>query len=127
MERERFEELVAEGVARLPERFRSLLRNVAIIVEDRPSPEQLRRTRVKQGLLLLGLYEGVPKASRFGHEPLFPDRITIFQQSIEAVARTSDEIREQVAKTVWHEIGHYFGLSEHAVRRAEVKRRHQKS
>lgn len=123
MDRPAFEQLVAEGVARLPTRFRDLIKNVAIVVEDAPTSEQLRRNRIGNGSLLLGLYEGVPRTSRYGHEPLFPDKITIFQRSIELVAHSPEAIREQVAMTVWHEIGHHFGLSEHAVRRAEEKRR----
>ncbi len=114
---------MAEGVARLPRRFRELIKNVAIVVEDEPSPAQLRRSRITSGSLLLGLYEGVPRTSRYGHDPLLPDKITIFQRSIELVAHSPEAIREQVAMTVWHEIGHHFGLSEHAVRQAETKRR----
>ncbi len=51
-----------------------------------------------------------------------PDKITIFQKPIELVARTPEAIRQQVTETVWHEIGHHFGLSEHAVRKAQSKR-----
>ncbi|MBI4089970.1 MAG: metallopeptidase family protein [Candidatus Kerfeldbacteria bacterium] len=123
MERSVFEELVQQGLARIPERFRRLLRNVAILVADEPTPAQLRKGGVRPGSLLLGLYEGVPRISRYGQEPMLPDKITVFQKSIEAVARTPAAIREEVARTVWHELGHHFGLSEHAVRRAEQRRR----
>lgn len=122
MEREVFEQLVAEGLARIPDKFRALLKNVAIVVEDEPTPQQLQRTGVRRGSLLLGLYEGVPQTGRFGQTPILPDKITIFQKPIETVARTPQAVREEVAKTVWHEIGHHFGLSEHAVRQAQIKR-----
>lgn len=122
MEREQFEQLVSEGLTRIPAKFRRLLKNVAIVVADAPTPAQLRRNRIGPGSTLLGLYEGVPRAARFGQEPLMPDKITIFQRPIESVALTPDAIREQVAQTVWHEVGHHFGLSEHAVRTAERRR-----
>lgn len=122
MERDAFEKLVAEGVASIPERFRRLIENTAIIVEDAPTPSQLKKTGVRAGSILLGLYEGVPKTSRYGALPSLPDKITIFQQSIEAVAHTDEAIREEVKKTVWHEIGHHFGLSEHAVRKAQTRK-----
>lgn len=122
MEREQFEQLVAEGITRIPAKFRRLLKNVAIVVADAPTSEQLRRNRIGPGSTLLGLYEGVPRAARYGQEPLMPDKITIFQQPIESVAATPEAIREQVATTVWHEIGHHFGLSEHAVRTAERRK-----
>lgn len=122
MERDEFELIVAEGVAEIPERFRSILENVAIVVEYSPTPAQLRKTGVRAGSILLGLYEGVPRISRYGQLPTLPDKITIFQRSIEAVAHTGDAIREEVKKTVWHELGHHFGLSEHAVRKAQTKK-----
>lgn len=124
MDRPVFEELVQQGLARIPERFRKLLRNIAIVVTDEPTPVQLQKSGIRPGSLLLGLYEGVPRVSRYGQEPLLPDKITIFQKSIEAVAPTPATVREEVARTVWHELGHHFGLSEHAVRQAE-QRRHQ--
>ncbi len=122
MERDAFEQLVTEGLARIPEKFRKLLKNVAIVVEDEPTPTQLGRSKVRHGSLLLGLYEGVPHTHRYGQVPPLPDKITIFQKPIEMVARTPDAIRQTVVETVWHEIGHYFGLSEHAVRQAQEKR-----
>jgi predicted Zn-dependent protease with MMP-like domain len=117
-----FEQLVNEGMTRIPERFRRLLRNVAIVIADEPTPTQLRKSGIRPGSLLLGLYEGVPHTSRYGQEPLLPDKITVFQSSIEAVAKTPAAVREEVARTVWHELGHHFGLSEHAVRQAEHRR-----
>lgn len=122
MERDQFEQLVSEGLERIPAKFRVLIKNVAILIADAPTPEQLRRNHIGPGSTLLGLYEGVPRAARYGQEPLMPDKITIFQQPIESVAATPEAVREQVAKTVWHEIGHHFGLSEHAVRTAERRR-----
>lgn len=122
MKRQQFEQLVAEGLELIPAKFRRLIKNVAIVVEDLPTAQQLRRSNIRSGALLLGLYEGVPHTSRCGRDPVLPDKITIFQEPIEAVARTPEAIRRAVAETVWHEIGHYFGLSEHAVRRAALRK-----
>ncbi|MBI4092390.1 MAG: metallopeptidase family protein [Candidatus Kerfeldbacteria bacterium] len=122
MERDEFEQLVAEGLSRIPDKFRKLLKNVAVVIEDFPSTAQLRKTGVRRGSLLLGLYEGVPRIARYGHDPLLPDKITIFQRSIEMVAHSPEAIRQAVAEKVWHEVGHHFGLSEHAVRQAQSRK-----
>jgi len=123
MEREAFEELVAAGLMQLPERFLKQIRNVAIVISDRPTSGQRQRGRIDPQSLLLGLYEGVPKTSRFGQTPLLPDKITIFQDHIEAVAGRPEDIPGIVANTVWHEVGHYFGLTEAQIHRADHRRR----
>lgn len=122
MTRETFEQLVALGVAAIPDKFKTLLENVAIVVEDEPTPAQLAKTGTRRGTILLGLYEGIPRTSRYGQLPQLPDKITIFKRSIEQVATTPDAIRDEVRKTVWHEIGHHFGLSERAVRAAQQRK-----
>lgn len=106
MTRERFEQLVEEALAHLPKRFRQLMENVAVLVEDRPP----RRRR--SGKLLLGIFEGVPRTQKSVFDATPPDRIVLYQKNIEAVCETEDEIRHEVRLTVLHEIGHYFGLSE---------------
>jgi predicted Zn-dependent protease with MMP-like domain len=111
MERTRFEQLVAEALDTLPDDFRDKLNNVAVVVEDTPSPRDERR--VGRGRLLLGLYQGHPltrRDSRYGMA--FPDKITIYQANIEAICRTDTEIRDQVRKTVLHEIAHHFGIDD---------------
>ena len=123
MERTDFEILVSQGLDAIPERFRGLMKNVAIIVADEPTREQARKAKLRPGTLLLGLYEGVPQTSRYGRDPLLPDKITIFQRAIESIAAGPEAIPQLVAETVWHEIVHHFGLSEHAVRQAQQKRR----
>lgn len=121
---EKFEQLVAEGVEAIPNRFRRRLENVAIVIEDEPSPTQLRRQRLTNPRSLFGLYEGVPKARRgAGYSGVLPDKITIFKRSIEYAAARPDDVRRLVRDTVWHEIAHHFGLGESRVRRAEAKRR----
>ncbi|WBL35224.1 metallopeptidase family protein [Tepidiforma flava] len=63
--------------------------------------------------LLLGLYHGIPLTRRGDNYNLVvPDKISIYQDHIEAICETDDEIREQVRKTVLHELGHYFGIDD---------------
>jgi len=114
---EDFEALVVEAVASMPEQILGYLRNVAITVEAWPTPAHLARGRVGPGYTLFGLYEGIPLIHRdSGYNLVAPDRITIFQGPIEQVFRTPEAIREQVRKTVLHEIAHHFGFDEHEIR-----------
>lgn len=122
---EEFEELVGEGLDAIPEKFRKKLSNVAIIVEDEPTAEQRRKLRLRRDHDLFGLYEGVPQTARGDHYYwVLPDKITIFREAILAHARTSDEAREMVRDTVWHEIAHHFGMDEREVRTRERWRKH---
>ncbi len=121
LERERFEELVMEAVQALPERFLERLANVDIEVRDWPSPEELRSTRVPPGALLLGLYVGIPHTRRSGaYHAALPDRIFIYQGSIERVCRSDDEVRDRVGRVVRHEVAHHFGMTEADLRDTSV-------
>jgi predicted Zn-dependent protease with MMP-like domain len=96
----------------LPRRFKQKLHNIAIEIEDRPSPALLQDMGIESGTLF-GLYQGVPLTQReWNYGNVLPDRIVIYQQPIEAVAASSPEIEEIVMDTVMHEIGHYFGLGD---------------
>lgn len=118
MDRSRFEELVHEALEDLPKLYAEKLENVAVVVEEMPTHEQRVKLRLPPWALLFGLYEGIPKPKRgSGYTMVLPDKITIFQKSIEAVSRTEEEVRAQVRATVLHEIGHHFGLSEEELRR----------
>lgn len=117
MNRERFEELIWEAADSLPKFFKDRLKNVAIVVQDYPDQKIQRKF---PGQLLLGLYHGVPYGERsvFAIHPQ-PDVIYIYKANIEAICRREEEIREQVRKTIMHEIGHYFGLNDEELRRLE--------
>src|SRR4029453_7145669 len=108
-----FESLVHEAIRDLPQQFREKLTNMAIIIEDYPSEDLLDRMEVPDDETLFGLYEGVPLTER-GHfnEPLFPDRILIFQGPIEEECDTPEEVREEVRITLLHEIAHFFGFDD---------------
>lgn len=115
---ERFEKLVSEGIDSIPDRFLLKLQNVAIVIADRPTREQLRANHVPDGDTLLGLYEGIPLTERgdaYGGMVL-PDKITIFKHPILAEAGEDEErVRAVVRETVWHEIAHYFGYDDGAI------------
>jgi predicted Zn-dependent protease with MMP-like domain len=111
--RREFEQLVAEALDGLPRQFRRSMRNIAVIVEAAPSQALLETMGLWPDHTLLGLYHGVPLPER-GHSygNVLPDHITIFQQPIEALCRTPEEIQDVVRETVIHEVGHYFGLDD---------------
>jgi predicted Zn-dependent protease with MMP-like domain len=119
-----FERLVSEALEKLPEEFRSRLSNVAIVIEDEPTPAQLSSARVHPESILLGLYEGVPQTKRsifsFGE---LPDKITVFKHPIERIAARPGDLQTIVHDTVLHEIGHHFGMNEERIRRWELRRR----
>lgn len=123
MEKSKFEKLVQDGVKEIPENFRRKLSNVAIVVEDDPSRDQLKKLKISGSMNLLGLYEGIPQTKRDNYGMVLPDKITVFKNPIENIASSDNEIREVVKNTVWHEIAHHFGLGEKKVRELSLKRR----
>jgi predicted Zn-dependent protease with MMP-like domain len=101
----------------LPERFRTRVQNVAVLVEDEPPQEpNLQRPRHlgrHPGSLVLGMFHGVPLTRKSVFDlPTGPDYIVLYQKNIEAICSNDDEIRHQIRQTVLHELGHYFGMSE---------------
>ena len=122
MTRERFEKLVEEALKEIPRRFRKAMHNVAVVVEDEPSPEVLAEMEIEPGDSLFGLYHGTPLTERsWGYGNNLPDRISIYQKPTEEACRDEDEIRDCIAETVIHEFGHYFGLSEEEIEEIEEK------
>jgi predicted Zn-dependent protease with MMP-like domain len=104
--RERFEELVVEALDGLPAWVRDAMENVEVLVEDLPPVDQRD---------LLGLYHGVPLTARGSNYTwVAPDTITLFRATIMAAAgHDEDRVREQVRRTVVHEIAHHFGIDDH--------------
>jgi predicted Zn-dependent protease with MMP-like domain len=103
----RFARLVARALDELPAEFRDRMRNIEIVVEDEPTPEQLRGDGE-----LLGLYEGVPLTERGAMEPYLPDRISIFRGPIERISASPRRQAAIVRDTVVHEVAHHFGISD---------------
>ena len=119
-----FDAIVESALRHVPARFRRRMQNIAVVVEEEPSPRQLAAGRVPPGGTLLGLYEGRPLTVRSSFEGFsMPDRITIFQRPHEEMARSREHLERMVRQTLWHEIAHYFGMNERQVRSAERTRR----
>ena len=104
MSTEEFEELVAEALDEVPDELARLVDNVIIVVEDDVEPGDHS---------LLGLYQGVPLTER-GHyyAGAMPDRITIFRGPVLRMCQTREEVLDEVAVTVVHEIAHHFGIDD---------------
>ncbi|HET7433565.1 MAG TPA: metallopeptidase family protein [Thermoanaerobaculia bacterium] len=113
--RQEFESLVEEALAELPDDFARHIENIAIVVEEEPSDEDLEVLDDDQeGDELLGIYRGVALTERsFDALPLLPDQIAIFRGPILRITRTRREAVDEIRDTVIHELGHYFGLHDH--------------
>lgn len=121
MEKSRFEELAEHAFENLPDAIKARIDNLQIVVEDYPTPEQLRTVHLRSKHALLGLYEGIPLEKRgvwYGTSPTMPDRISLFQKNIEAVCRSEFEIEHKIREVLIHEIAHYFGMDEEEIRAA---------
>ncbi len=104
----RFEQLATEALEEIPEPFASHLSNVEIVIEEEPSAEQIAELGE-----LLGLYEGVPQTERDGgYTFVLPDKITIFRGPILRECDDEDEVYDEIAITVVHEIAHHFGIDD---------------
>jgi predicted Zn-dependent protease with MMP-like domain len=116
--RDRFVKLVADVLDSLPAEFRTRIRNLAVLVEDRPKrrsqPHPPRPSNMAEPRrLILGVFEGVPSTQRSVFDlPSGPGCIVLYQKNIEAVCASAAEIRHEVRQTVLHELGHYFGMNE---------------
>ena len=117
--RDNFEALTEKALETLPEEYRNYFSNIIILVEDHPGNEDMDRLNSKKELLL-GLFSGVPyphKGGFFSVPYPLPDKIILFQKNIERMCSNEEELVEQIRKTLVHEVGHYFGLSEKDLRK----------
>ncbi len=113
MEREEFEDLLVRALSELPLEFQDRLENVDVMVEERPSREQLLESGLEHSDELLGLYEGMPHTERtHWYHMALPDRITLFQEPIEAKCRSEAEVAEELRRVLCHEIAHHFGIDD---------------
>lgn len=120
MEKDKFEKFVEQALARIPGKFQRLLENLVVIVEEKPSREIFGRRGTPPLSAILGIYHGVPFRHRgpyYGNLP--PDVIVIYQKPIEALCSSEDEIKAKVEEVVFHEVGHYFGLSDKELKEIE--------
>ena len=111
---ETFEELVAQALDSLPEDLGESMQNVEVVVEDEPPSDLLARMGRHQ--TLLGLYHGVPLTDRGVYAGVLPDKISIYRGPITRLYRSPEKIREQVRRTVIHEVAHHFGIDDDRLR-----------
>jgi predicted Zn-dependent protease with MMP-like domain len=128
MKRKAFEQLVQDALATIPPNFREAMSNLAIVVEDEPSPDLLEEMEIEPPDTLFGLYQGVPLTERrWDHGNALPDRILLFQGPIERDSDDEDDLVVGIGETLIHEIGHYFGLSEEEIEDIEENYWHSMS
>jgi predicted Zn-dependent protease with MMP-like domain len=116
---EQFQALINQALEELPGEHVKNIKNVAILYEDIPTPEQRQKLQLRQDQTLLGLYEGVPLSQRQGMTRTFPDKITLFKRPLQSHANTLEELKEEIKHTLWHEIAHYYGLDHDQIRNLE--------
>jgi predicted Zn-dependent protease with MMP-like domain len=123
MTRERFRALVGQAIDTIPPRFAQEVKNLAIVVEDEPSPDLLLEMEMGADDVLLGLYQGTPLPERqWGYGNTLPDSITLFQRVIEDECDSDEDcIVMEIADTLIHELGHYFGMSEDEIMEIEER------
>lgn len=115
-----FEEIVADGIDAIPEKYASRINNVAFVTQDEPTLEQRQKMHLQAYETLFGLYEGIPLTKRgIGYNLVLPDKITIFKQPLENASHNLADLKEKVRHTVWHEVAHYFGLGHEQIHRLD--------
>jgi predicted Zn-dependent protease with MMP-like domain len=115
IDREAFEEVVREALARLPREFAERIDNMAVVVEDEPGPEVLKEMGLdpeEDADEIFGLYQGTPLIERGVSYAGPPDRIVIYRGPILRSCASRREAVREIRETVLHELGHHFGLSD---------------
>ena len=107
-----FEELVAAALAELPADIQRLLENVAIVIDDDPSAEQLREQGMAADETLYGLYEGTPAVVYGADWVALPNKITLFRLPLEADFADPEGLADEVRRTVVHELAHHAGIDD---------------
>jgi len=107
-----FEELVERALAAIPMPFAEALDEVAIVIEDEPTADQLGDTEQDPDATLYGLYEGVPRTDWGADWAAVPNRITLFRLPLEADFADPDELEDEVWLTVVHELAHHLGIDD---------------
>jgi predicted Zn-dependent protease with MMP-like domain len=108
----RFEHLVAEALAAIPMPFAAALEDVAIVIDDEPSAEQLRENEMGADETLYGLYEGVARTEYAADWIMVPNRITLFRLPLEEDFPDPDDLADEVRVTVIHELAHHLGIDD---------------
>ncbi len=107
-----FDALITRAMDELPQDYITGLDNVAIVQADDPTPEQKEKMHIDNNHLLLGLYEGIPLPARgAGYTFVLPDKITLFKHPLLRISHGDHSLFENVKRTLWHEMAHFYGLS----------------
>jgi predicted Zn-dependent protease with MMP-like domain len=118
--REDFTAIAEAALARIPRTFRKRLKNISIIVEDYPSRKDVLSVgATRRDLLGLFVGSGYREKDGFFNAVSLPDKVFLYQRNLERYCSSKEELTEEIRKTLIHEIGHYFGLSEEELRRYE--------
>ena len=99
-----FKILVDKAIEGLPTEIKIHLESIQVLVDLYPSEDQLLGTGLEDKLNLLSLYEGIPLADRYGYDEILPDKITLFQKSLESISITEDELIKEIQSTINLEI-----------------------
>jgi len=119
-----FDHLISQAMDELPQEYIKGLDNVAIVYADTPDEYQSHKAGLREGNILLGLYEGIPLTQRGGNYTfVLPDKITLFKHSILMTVHDARSLFEQIKRTLWHEIAHYYGLDHDRIHFLEDQRR----
>jgi len=110
---EEFDRIVKKALRHIPPEICEYLNNIVITVQKRPSKRMKGEIELGPDGSLLGLFEGVPLIERsVTSPPLYPDIIYLFQEPLEAMCETLEELEEEIEITVVHEVAHYVGMTE---------------
>ncbi|MDD3519817.1 MAG: metallopeptidase family protein [Actinomycetota bacterium] len=109
MEKTDFEELILKIIKDIPKKFKEQMKNIDILVDYDSTTTAY--SKVKNNITL-GLFQGTPNTVKPGHNIIFPDKITIYKKSLDAISKNDIELEHNLKIVILHEIGHYFGLSE---------------
>lgn len=104
--------LVDRALAGIPAPFSAALQEVAIVIEDEPSLEQLEQNGLDEDETLYGLYEGVPRTEWGADWAMVPNRITLFRLPLEEDFPDAWELEAEVRTTVVHELAHHLGIDD---------------
>jgi len=108
-----FQKITESSLEALPPAFREALDNVAILVRPFPDAELLAEDDPPLDPESLGLFTGAGRgATRDGSPGDLPNVIMLFQRNLERMSRTKEELEQEIAITLYHEIGHYLGFDE---------------
>lgn len=114
-----FQRLIDRALDSLPGVHAKNIANIAILYEEEPTPAQRETLKLRHDQTLFGLYEGVPLPFRQGQTRLLPDKITLFKLPLAYASASLADLSENIRHTLWHEIGHYYGLDHDKIHQLE--------